>query len=449
MLINKAFDTLMIGKKMDSLLLGIRDLELGKRVLLLDPVSDFKHRGDAFPLDYYSYRVFDIWIKKIQAPCEIDLSNFSKSSNFFWGLDDVVLRLGKDPYQNYSEVCRKFMRWFKDTEIPCELSSEEFNFGFFPLYEKSCIEKTTDLEGEGEVKASIRKALDFLVDQFQHLLDRKPELIKGLYRLYQMLYKNSIEVQPEINMDMLRKLVYNLIAPHLNFQREGVEKALLEIYLQRGGCLEHSEVTAIVTQKKRPHIVELDGPDGIIRPKVIHYFLSTSDPEMIPYRIRSTFFKSMSYDVFLPGPMLKDYIGDFLAIYHQENLGTDHPNAFLSVESESQICMSFLYPVRHGSKESFFVDKVESLLWKHLFEYFPFLKGVNNILPIRRFSKVSPECEWKHDSFGSKKEMISGIEFYERGREGRKIPEFTYWGPLMRKSRPLEEQLPFAKALDR
>ncbi len=439
-MLEKNVDMALIGHNYLSYLLSFDLLAKNKKVLMLD--DERLKYGALFGRQVCELErsFLKTWGEDSKVEPFINLDRYLTQTTLHFHADQSIVHLGRTPFDNLMELCRKFPLLFLK-------ANGEVSFENTPEFkEKVNGEFLSFCHRVGQNTCRFSSLQSISLDTF---LNHCPATIKELFLLFKsnveelyvqeskyweyksFLYSAKAFFQSRMSLKSseieLFHLFHSILSPFYKLKEDKINAELKNIFEERGGQLKRTHVREWKFYKESPWSIELASFEGIIHPTRVS--LLGGIPEKLPLKVfpDNKCYKNVTSQITISE---NSNIEDGIYILSKNNrIGTNY--SLMVFEKNEFHCQVEQYVLKKkGQKISFFTKDLNSWLKDDLTELIP---------GIRSFS-MSSDFEFGDEVFvaeGNVGRIKNGIQLPKRVRIydtsnpilKRKLNNVYYFGP--------------------
>lgn len=384
-MLEKNVDMALIGHNYLSYLLSFDLLAKNKKVLMLD--DERLKYGSLFGRQVCELErsFLKTWGEDSKVEPFINLDRYLTQTPLYFHIDKAIVHLGKSPFDNLMELCRKFPLLFlrANGEVAFE-NTEEFKAKINNEFLSFC-----HRVGQNTCRFSSLQSISL-----ETFLNHCPATIKELFLLFKAnvegLYKEESEhweyktflysakafFQSRMSLKSseieLFHIFHSMLSPFYKLQEDKINEELKYIFEERGGQLKRTHVREWKFYKESPWSIELASFEGIIHPGRVS--LLGGIPEKLPLKVfpDNKCYKNVTSKITVDENC---HLADGIYILAKNNrIGTNY--ALMIFEKKDLFCQVEQYVLkRKGQKISFFTKDLSSWLSEDLRQLVPGIKN--------------------------------------------------------------------------
>ena len=386
-MLEKNIDMALIGHNYLSYLLSFDLLAKNKRVLMLD--DERMKYGPLFGRQVCELErsFLKTWGEDSKVGPFINLDRFLTPSALYFHVDNSVVHLGRSPYENLMELCRKFPLLFTRENGDVAFSAtSEFKEQIDNEFISFC-----HRVGQNTCRFSSLQSISL-----ETFLNHCPVMIKELFVLFKanveelfteesrhweyktFLYSAKTFFQSRMSLHSsdieLFHLFHSIISPFYKLKESKINDELKVIFEERGGQLKRTHIREWKFYKERPWSIELASFEGIIHPTRVS--LLGGIPEKLPLKVfpDNKCYKNVSSQISIDETSIMQD-GVYILAKNQR-IGTNY--ALVVFEKYGHFCQVEQYVLKKkGQKISFFKNDLLDWMKKDLADLVPAIKSFN------------------------------------------------------------------------
>ncbi len=381
-MIDKSFDTIVIGNNISSFLFSLELLEKNKKVLILND-----RRVDYGSLDNCLTNQMELeflksWGKNKKISCIENIESYLKPIPLLFATKTFRIHFSKNPSLNLKELLRKLPIKFKDnySNLNLLLNDSEYclkfdnmlykayqNFGLI-LYKKNYFNEPNinDL-----IKIFPNKLIEIFNAFKNAILHFKDQDSRSFWQLHNFLYMcrgiyhKRLTSPYHFNDSELFYIFFSILSPYYYIDIPRLKTNLKRIYNKRGGNFQNTWVREWLFYKNSPWYLELAGYNGVVHSQKIAFMGNISDRMPIRLVNKKHFYKTLILNIKLK-PEAKLLMENQLIIFSSiQSMGTSSP-IWIGHYKKDFLQVSYFIRKKMGSKEAFIKEKIINKLLKDL-----------------------------------------------------------------------------------
>lgn len=372
-MLNRKYNIAIIGLNYVSLMKGIKHLQKGETVLIIDNEK---------------YRFANNWCFNVglleRFHCSslginhnIDsLKNFGRyllPTNTFLNIDKIFVEASDSHYSSLKEIARKFPESFSKlfNEKLKDIDSEDFDERFTRLLSEIGSRSHREIKSEELLNYILNfdPLLTEIFNRFDEFVrengEHNLELQFALQVLYQTRFSNSIDKLESIY------LLLSFISPRYRVDHEALTRDLLFEFNKLGGDIKHTFVEDWGVENERLRYILLASVDGLIEVGHTYYFSQLVEPKNFKTLDTSDRFLSIKANCLLDHDFVENYANKRIAFLKKNRMGSDFPFWEISIDPDGYLEGTYTYADDLGSKPNFYFHQALDDLFESLQKILP------------------------------------------------------------------------------
>ena len=433
MILNKTFDSVLIGDHYLSLMTGLTLINKRQSVLLVD---DERIQLDPLwgcYLNALNLECLRMWGSSEQIDALENIEHYGKKIPVRLCVGTTALYLSDSPFDNLRECWRKFPDIFgQETEL---LHMEDHNFN--QLYQQYIEQLSAKTFHE---KPSQHTRWDFCCDGkwpllqklFQRVHQKYCQLLKTkrhhpfvqLFTLVKALHHK--EISWEIKKFESDHLLLCLLSPLYQLDHESLKEELKKEFYHRGGHYKRSLIHSWQFHKDQLNNLELESFEGVITPRQC-YFMGQI-PLDFPFDIETHQEPYQELSCTISNPKISKLIQKERVLYSQWNhFGHSLPLIDFSPIQPEKLCARIPFKKSPGWKPAFYHQTLMSFL-DHAMRDIGGQHTVPNPFDLQPIKVEESPCSWSNGD--GKSPLDHRRPHLRKLWEGNPLHHLSYWGSL-------------------
>lgn len=443
----KNFDLVIVGKSYLSVLLAMKLIKRGQKVLLLD--DERVEIGTLFS-DFFGpieKKFIESWASDNAMESFSDIEKLLTPKPYSFVIENKRIRLGRAPSANFYELYRKLNSLLPLSEeeftkhVGTEQARELFDNEFYKLTDRigksSYFFKSLQGLNIDGLLAMCPKGIVDLYNAFSKVVIKRENLsekdlwfLKSFLVMTRGLFHKCVD--SKLNETEAFHLLLCLLSPSYELDHEKALEEIIPVFEKAGGIYKCCQLREWKFHNSKPWSVELSSYEGIVHPEKIVFIGGDLTQMPVTLNERGKTLKDICVEWQidgLPDPLL----GERIFFSRVDKMGTDIPLWCADVE-EGKLKFKVFSLFEKGSKISFIKDHLRQSLKEDLSVLYPEVRS------FRIREKISYGKElWPYDLMRTDKRswFPKKVSLFDGSRPGvnEKLKNVHYFGP--RRQTPL------------
>lgn len=401
-MLNKEYNSSIVGLNYVSLIKGITELKADKSTLVID--SDKYLYANMWYLNLGELDKMSL----IELGKRYDISplkQFGKylvPTNTLLHLDHIFIEFSDSPYASLKELARKFPASFSEffQSKMLDVDSEDFNQKIHSLVNSLAKNSLIHLDEKNLINYFLESD-PLIVDVFKRFslfMNEEGDLIKELHYALQVMFQTNFSSSVTEVGSMY--LLLSLIAPRYNVDEQRLTNDLLFEYRKLGGDIKSSTIEDWGIQDKELKYILLSSVDGLIGVKKCFYFAQLESEKFFSHATDRHYFMSIKLNCIIDHRFVEFFAGKRIVFLNKNRMGGDFPFWEIKIDEDGFLSGTYAFANNLGTKPSFYYHHALEDIYQSLQKILP---GFTRSDWLARTKLTKGEDIWLQSATSSKK----------------------------------------------
>ena len=372
-MLNKKYDTSIIGFNYISLLKGITALSRGDSVVIInDRGGSFSGRSDLnlgeIDLELLKAAAYSSHISTFE-----DIESFLTKRNTLIYIDNIFIEFSDSPFTNLKELARNFPSSFARLfhEQFASYSPQEFDHEFAQL-SRAVAKKSFLSNSASDFESSFIELFSKLRPLFQtffDLIQAGDKEAKEIHYVLQVMFQHSFCGKSSILE--CSYLLISLLSGRYHVNEQVLIEKLLKIFRAGGGEIKETKIDDWGIKEDQLKYILLESVDGLIEVDKSFYFGRLIKQNRLSLGTNEKTFLSIKLTSLIDHDFINFFKGKRIVFLKSEKMGSDFPYWELSLDDKGYLSASYAYADNLGTKASFYYHHALEDIYQSLLKLFP------------------------------------------------------------------------------